>query len=133
MHDGFQLVKRYGQTALFLINLFRCSEPKHVFSPLGNCFDVQKMLDAYVFADGVAAPRAAAECERRRQLKVVQVADTALRGGCIYKNTAGFHTGREFIQLFLLCEHIEINRGGVTVAAVRNELVRLRKRVLNVV
>ena len=77
-HDVFKLVKRYGQAALLHIHLLGCSEPQHILSPLGNRFDIEQMLDTDILGDRVAAPRAAAQCERRRELEVIEVADTAL-------------------------------------------------------
>ena len=48
IHDGFQFVKRYRQTTFFMINLFWCSEPKHILSPLGYCLNVDQMFYSYV-------------------------------------------------------------------------------------
>ena len=62
-HNGFKLVKRNRQAAFFNIHLSRCSEPKHILSPFGNRFNVDKMLNADVFADAVSAPRTAAQGE----------------------------------------------------------------------
>ena len=55
-HDVLELVERDGQAALLDVDLLRCSEPKHVLSPLSHSLDVDKMLDADVLADAVAAP-----------------------------------------------------------------------------
>ncbi len=49
--DGLKLVECYGQAALLDIYLSGCAEPKHVFSPLGYCLDVQKVLYTYVFGN----------------------------------------------------------------------------------
>ena len=40
---------------------------------------------------------------------------------CVHKNTAGLHAVCKFIQLFLLCYGIEINRRSVTITAVCNQ------------
>ena len=56
MHDRSQLIKCKRHTAFFEIDLFRRSEPKHIFSPLRHTLDIQKMLDTYVFRNRVAAP-----------------------------------------------------------------------------
>ena len=55
-HDVLELVERDGQAALLDVDLLRCSEPKHVLSPLSHSLDVDKMLDADVLADAVTAP-----------------------------------------------------------------------------
>ena len=47
----FKLVKCYGEATLLYINLFRCSEPKHIFSPLSNCFNIEQVLNANVFGN----------------------------------------------------------------------------------
>ena len=63
VHHGFQLVKGNGQAAALQVNFLRCSEPKHIFSPLGNSLDIEQVLYSHVLADGVSAPRAAAQCQ----------------------------------------------------------------------
>ena len=55
-HDVFKFVESNGQTALLYIYLFGGSEPKHIFSPLRDRFDVEQMLDSDIFADGVSSP-----------------------------------------------------------------------------
>ena len=95
-HDGFQLVKRNRQAAFFEIHLFGCAEPQHIFPSFGNGFDIQQMFDTDVFGNRVAAPGAAAECQRGCQFEVVKVADTALGRRCVDKNTAGLHPLAEF-------------------------------------
>ena len=55
-HDVLELIESDGQAALLDIDLLRCSEPKHILSPLSHGLDVDKMLDADVLADAVAAP-----------------------------------------------------------------------------
>ena len=77
-HNLLKLAQGNGQAAFFDINLFRCSEPQHILSPFGNGFDIEKMLYSDVLADGVSAPGAAAEGERRGELEVVKVADAAV-------------------------------------------------------
>ena len=57
---GLKLVKSNGQATLLNINLFRGSEPKHVFPSFGNSFNVNKMFNANVFGNRVAAPRTTA-------------------------------------------------------------------------
>ncbi len=78
-HYRFKLVKGNGQTALLYINLLRRAEPQHIFSPFSDCFNIQKMLNANVFGNGVSAPASATERKRRRKLKVVQIAYAAVR------------------------------------------------------
>ena len=77
-HNVFEFVKSDGQAALLHIDLLRHSEPKHIFSPLRNRFDIDKVLDSDVFRHGVTAPTSAAEGEGRSEFEVVQVADAAL-------------------------------------------------------
>ena len=131
-HNGLQLVKCNGQAALLKINLLRRSEPKHIFSPLGNGLDVDQVLDTDIFGNAVAAPGAATQRQRGRQLEVVKVADAALRGGGIHENAAGLHSLRKLIELCLLGRNIEINGRGVAVTAVRNQMLGLAERILNV-
>ena len=60
------------------------TEPQHILPSLCNGLDVHQVLDPNVLGDGVAAPGAAAQGQGRlAMLEVVQVADTALRGGGI--------------------------------------------------
>ena len=122
---SFQLGQGDGQAALFEIDLFRRTEPEHVFPPDGDGFDVQQMLDAHVLGHGVAAPASAAQGEGGGQLEVVQVADAALSGGGIHQNPAGFHPGGEGVQLLLCADGIQVDGGGVTVAAVLDQGVGL--------
>ena len=56
-----QLVQRYRHAAFLKVYLLRRSEPQHILSPLGNCLDVQQVLDAHVLGNGVAAPGTAAQ------------------------------------------------------------------------
>lgn len=39
-HDVLKLVKRDGQAAFLQINLLRCPEPQHIFSPCRNGLDI---------------------------------------------------------------------------------------------
>ena len=75
------------------------------------------MLNANVLRYGVSAPGTAAQCKRRSQLKVVQIADTAVGGRCIYKNTAGLHSFCMLHHLFFFI-YIDVQRRGMAVAAV---------------
>jgi len=49
VHNILQFIESNRQTALLEINLLRCSEPKHIFSPLSNCLNVKKVLDTDIF------------------------------------------------------------------------------------
>ena len=40
----------------FNIHLFRCTEPKHIFSPLGNRFNIDEVFDTDVFGNTVSSP-----------------------------------------------------------------------------
>ncbi len=122
--DFADLAQRHRQAALLDIDLFRCTEPQHVFSPDRDCFDVEQMHRTHVGRHRVAAPAAAAERQRRRELEVVQIADTALRRRRVDENAAGFHARLELGELVLVVAFIQIDRGGVAVAAVFHELLR---------
>ena len=132
VHDVLQLVKRYGQAALLDVDLFGGAEPEHIFSPLGYCFYIQKVLYADILRNAVAAPRAAAEGQRGRELEVIEIADAALRRGGVDEYAAGLHSLGKFGELSLLGLGIEVYRRGVTVAAVGDEVLCLREGVLYV-
>ena len=68
-----------GRQPFLIVNLLRCAEPQHILSPLGNGLDIQQVLNTNVLGNGVAAPGAAAQCEGRSKLEVVEVADATLR------------------------------------------------------
>ena len=55
-----------------------------------------------------------------------------MRGRSVYKNTSGLHSCGEFREDILFGKLVDIYRGGVTVAAVRDEVFRLVERVVNV-
>ena len=129
-HDVLQLLQGKGHAALLDIDLFRRSEPQHVLSPLGNGFDVQQVLHADVLAHGVAAPGAAAQRQRGREVEVVEVADAAVGGGRVDNDAAGLHGRRKFAELFALVHRVEIDGGGVAVAAVGDQLRSLCQRVV---
>ena len=135
-NEGFpvalQLGQSHGQAAFFEIDLFRRAEPQHIFPPNGNSLDVQQMLDAYVFRDGVAAPAAAAQGQRGSEPEVVQVADAALRGGGVYQNPAGFHGVGEGVQLLLCACGIQVDRSGMAEAAVPHQPVGNAQSVFKV-
>ena len=125
---GSELIESNGEATLFYINLLGCSEPKHIFSPLGYCFNVEQVLNTYVLGYAVTAPRAASKRERGSELEVVKVADTAVCGGRIYENTAGSHSAFICGKLFLLGDLVDVKRGSMTKAAVLNKLICLVKR-----
>ena len=127
-----QLVERDRQAALLDVNLGRGAEPEHILSPFGDGLDVQKMLDAHVFGDGVAAPGAAAEGEGGRELEVIQVADAAEGRRGVDEDAAGLHARAELVELRALGERIEVNGGRVAVAAVGDEMLGLFKGVREV-
>ena len=131
-HDVFKFVEGDGQAALLYVHLFGCSEPQHILSPFRYRFDVDEVFDAHVFADAVAAPAAAAEGEGGREFEVVKVADAALRGGSVDEYAAGLHTVGVFVNLGLLRHRVDIERCGVAVAAVRDEVFRLVESVLEI-
>ena len=63
MHDRSKFIQCNRHTAFLKVYFLRCSEPKHVLSPLGNGLDVQQMFHSYVFRYGVSAPGSASECQ----------------------------------------------------------------------
>ena len=82
------------------------------------------MLNANVLRYGVSAPGTAAQRQRRSQLKVVQVADTAVGRRSIYKNTAGLHS-LCMLHHFLFFIYIDVQRRGMAIAAVCYQALRL--------
>ena len=131
-HDIFEFVKGDGEATLLDVHLFGCSEPQHILSPFRDGLDVDKVFDAHVLADAVAAPAAAPEGEGGGELEVVDVADAALRRGGIEQHAAGLHAVGVFIDLVLAGHDVDVEGGGVTVAAVRDEVLRLVERVLEI-
>ena len=126
----FQLFKRRRQTPTLKIYLFRRAEPKHILSTLGNRFYVDKLANAHVFANAVASPRAAPKRQRRRQTKIIQIPNTALRRRRIDKDTAGFHTLAKRQKPILLAPFIDIDSRGMPKAAATHQSVRLFQTVL---
>ena len=132
LHFFTEFTEREREATLLLVNLLGSAEPQHIFSSHCNRLYIDKMFNTNVLRNGVAAPAAAAESERRSELEVVNVADTALRARSINENTAGFHAGCELSYLFLLVDLIEINGARVAVAAVGNEFLGLLEGVLDI-
>ena len=44
VHDGSQLVQGNRHAAFLKVDLFWCSEPQHILSPLGHCLDIDEMF-----------------------------------------------------------------------------------------
>ena len=95
-----KLIKRFGQAAPFNINLFGRAEPKHIFSPLGNGFNIKQVLYSHIFGNRVSAPRAAAEGEGGGELKVINVSNAAEGRRRVDEYAAGFHSACKFGKLF---------------------------------
>jgi len=131
-HNCLEFIQGDRQAALLEVDLFRRTEPQHILPPDGNSLDVQQVLDADVLRDGVAAPRAAAQRQRRTQHEVVQVADAALRGRRVDENTAGLHARGEAVNQILAGDGVQVDRRGVAVAAVSNQVLRLVERIVDV-
>ena len=125
-----QLVQSHGQAALLEVDLFRCAEPQHVFSPLSHGLDVQQVLDAHVLGNGVAAPGAAAQSQGGGHLEVVQVADAAVGGGSVDDDTAGLHAVCESVQLGTGGDGVNVQGSGVADAAVTDQGVCLVQSIL---
>ena len=132
LHFFTEFTEREREATLLLVNLLGSAEPQHIFSSHCNRLYIDKMFNANVLRNGVAAPAAAAESERRSELEVVNVADAALRARSIDENTAGFHAGSELGYLFLLVDLIEIDGARVAVAAVGDEFLGLGEGVLDI-
>ena len=60
---------------------------------------ILQMLDPHVFGHGVASIGTASQRQRRRELEVVEIADSPLRRGRIHQYPAGLHAAREAFQL----------------------------------
>ena len=132
IHNVFEFSESDAQTTLLEINLFGCSEPQHILSPFRDRLDIDKMFNAYVFADAVTAPAAAAQREGGSQFEVVQVADTALRRRSVDKDTARLHSALEFFHLVFARLDVDVKHGSVSHTAVRNEFARLSDSVVEI-
>ena len=120
------LPKCHRQAAFLKVYFLRCAEPQHVFSPLCNGLDIEQVLDTDIFRNGISAPGAAAQCEGRCQIEVIQVTDTAVRGGCIDYDTASFHLCRKSIDFLPMLSGIHVERSCMSITAVPDELVGIR-------
>ena len=78
MHLCAKLIQRYRHTSFLKVNFLRCSEPKHILSPLGNSLDVDQMFYPNIFRYRVSTPGTASKCQRRSKFEVVQITDTPL-------------------------------------------------------
>ena len=132
LHFFTKFTEREREATLLLVDLLGSAEPQHIFSSHCNRLYIDKMFNANVLRNGVAAPAAAAKGERRSELEVVNVADTALRARSINENTASFHAGCELSYLLLLVDLVEIDGARVAVAAVGNEFLGLLEGVLDI-
>ena len=70
-HDGTELVESDGRGTLLEVDLLGSAEPQHVLTALGHSLNVDQVLHPNVLGDGVAAPGAAAQGQRRLHAKVV--------------------------------------------------------------
>ena len=120
-HYVLELVKSHREASFLDVNFLRCSEPQHIFSPFRYCLDIDKVFDADVFADAVAAPGTASERKGRREFEVIYIADTALRRRSVDEHAAGLHPRVELLQFFLLGKTVDIYRRSMTEAAVRDK------------
>ena len=131
VHDGAELVEGRGHAALLEVDLLGGADPQHVLTPLCHVLEVEQVHRADVAADGVAAPGAAAQRERGRDLEVVQVADAALRGRRVDQDAAGLH-GLGVARDLVLLARVDVERGGVAVAAIGDEALGLGEGVVEV-
>ena len=113
-----KLGKSHGQAAFLEVNLFGCSEPKHIFTPLRYCLYIKKVLYTDVLRNRVSAPRAAAERQRRSELEVVEISDTAERRRSIYNKTASLHSLGELAELFSFVYVVDPENSRMTETAV---------------
>ena len=129
---GGHLFQRNRQRAAAEVDGFRKFMPQHVFCSLSHGFLVDKVFRSHVFRDGVTAPGAAAQRQRRRQLEVVEVADTALRSRGINQNTRSFHAVAEEVHARFLVVLVGIEAGGVADTAHRHQFFRFRYGVFEI-
>ena len=132
-HNSFQFIKSYRQTTFLKVNLLRCSEPKHIFSPLSYSLNVKQMLDTNVFRNWVAAPWAAAKCKWRCKVEVIKVTDTAVWRWSINENTTCFHSCSKCVNLFFFSYCINIEWRCMTVTAVLNKSVSLFNSIAEII
>ena len=130
--NSAKLIQRNGQAALFDVDLFRRPEPQHVFPSFCHSLDIQQVLDTYIFRYGVTAPGTAAQCQRRSQLEIIQVADTTVRRRRIDQDTAGFHPLGKGIQFFGFGDRIQVDAGGMAITTVRNQLLGFIQCILKI-
>ena len=90
------------------------------------------MFYANVFGHRVAAPRSAAEGERRGEFEVVDVTDGALRGRHVDDHAAGLHRFLPFGDLLLTGDGVDVQGCSVAVAAVRDQALRFGDGVVKV-
>ena len=129
--DLGELAQGHGHAALLEEDLLGNTEPQHVLTPLCDGLDVEQVLGADVARDGVAAPGAAAERQRRRHLEVVDVADAALGGRGVDEDAARLHALGVLGHLLGLAR-VDEQRARVAVAAVGDEALGLGEGVLPV-
>ncbi len=132
VHDRAELVESDRHAALLEIDLFRCAEPKHIFSPLCNGLDIDEVQRAYIVGNGISAVGAAAQGQGRKEREVIDVADAALRGWCVDQDAACLHAVSMGCH-FLLLGRVDIEGSRVAEAAVADELVCLVEGLLEAV
>ena len=132
VHDRAELVECDRHAALLEIDLFRCAEPKHIFSPLCDGLDIDEVQCAYVVGNGISAVGAAAQGQGRKEREVINVADAALSGWCVDQDAACLHAVRMGCH-FLLLGRVDIEGSRVAETAVADELVCLVEGLLEAV
>ena len=130
-HDGTELVEGDGRGTLLEVDLLGSAEPQHVLTALGHSLNVDQVLHPNVLGDGVAAPGAAAQGQRRLHAKVVQVTDAAVRGRGVDDDTAGLHDVLEQADLLGL-GGVHVQRGGVARATGEHQVLGLVDGLLEV-
>ena len=57
------LYTSYRHAAFLKVYLIRSPKPKHIFSPLCNCFNIDQVFYTYIFRYGVSSPGTATKCQ----------------------------------------------------------------------
>ena len=112
-----------AQAAKLEVDLARHAEPEHVFPSAGHGLDVHEMFHPDVLAHGIAAPAAAAKCQRRGHAEVVDIANGTLGGRHVDERAARGHALFENLHP-LLAGLVRVEGRGVASTAKQDELAR---------
>ena len=112
-----EIFDRSAETAVFEVDFGRYLEPKHIFSPFRDGFDVQKVHGTNVFRNIVSAPAATSESKRRIQGKVVKVTDCTMRCRRVDNDPACQHHMTKLTNAFFILG-VGVKHRSVTKAAI---------------